>query len=66
MSLLGVVFVLIVIGVLLWLLNTYGTMVDGKMKSIINVVVVVAVVLWLLQLSGLLGSVDVPFPRVRG
>jgi hypothetical protein len=65
MSLLSVVLVLIVVGILLWLLNTYGTMIDGKIKQIINIVVVIAVIIWLLQLSGILGSVDVPFPRVR-
>ncbi len=50
MSLLHIILVLIVVGVLLWLLNTYGTMIDGKIKQIINVVVVVAVVLWLLSI----------------
>jgi hypothetical protein len=65
MGLLQVVLILIAVGVLLWLLNTYGTMVDGKIKQIINIVVVIAVVIWLLSLSGILGSVDVPFPRVR-
>jgi hypothetical protein len=47
MSLINLVLVLIVIGVLLWLINTYIPM-DGKIKKIINVVVVVAVVLWIL------------------
>lgn len=49
MDLISLVIVLIVIGVLLWLVNTYIPM-DGKIKQIINVVVVVAVVLWLLSL----------------
>ena len=47
MSLIAVVVVLIVIGVLLWLANTYIPM-DPKIKQIMNVVVVIAVVLWLL------------------
>ncbi len=57
MPLLHIVLVLIVIGVLLWLVNTYIPM-DGKIKSILNVVVVVAVVLWLLQAFGVLGSLS--------
>lgn len=57
MPLLHIVLVLIVVGVLLWLVNTYIPM-DGKIKSILNVVVVVAVVLWLLQAFGILGSLN--------
>ena len=49
MSLISLVFTLIVIGVLLWLINTYIPM-DIKIKKIINVVVVVAVILWVLGL----------------
>ena len=55
MSLLNLVVILIVVGVLLWLVNTYLPM-DAKIKRILNVVVVIAVVLWLLQAFGVLGS----------
>lgn len=55
MSLISLVGVLIVIGVLLWLVNTYLPM-DGKIKSILNAVVVIAVIIWLLQLFGIVGS----------
>jgi len=55
MSLLNIVVILIVVGVLLWLVNTYIPM-DAKIKSILNVVVVIAVLLWLLQAFGVLGS----------
>ena len=55
MSLISLVVVLIVVGVLLWLVNTYIPM-DGKIKQILNIVVVIAVVLWLLQAFGVLGS----------
>lgn len=55
MSLLTVIIVLVVVGVLLWLVNTYIPM-DGKIKSILNVVVVIAVIIWLLQAFGLLDS----------
>jgi hypothetical protein len=53
--LINVVIVLIVIGVLLWLVNSYIPM-DGKIKGILNAVVVIAVVIWLLQAFGLLES----------
>jgi hypothetical protein len=57
MPLISVVIVLIVVGVLLWLVNTYIPM-DNKIKTIINVVVVIAVVLWLLNVFGVLGSIE--------
>ncbi|OYU34505.1 Thivi_2564 family membrane protein [Novosphingobium sp. PASSN1] len=57
MSLINLIIVLIVVGVLLWLINTYLPM-DGKIKSILNAVVVIAVVLWLLQVLGLLSSLN--------
>jgi len=41
--------VLIVVGVLLWLVNSYIPM-DAKIKQILNIVVVIAVVLWVLSL----------------
>lgn len=57
MPLITVVIALIVVGVLLWLINTYVPM-DGKIKSILNAVVVIAVVIWLLQAFGVLGSLS--------
>ena len=55
MDLVQLVIVLIVVGVLLWLVNTYVPM-DAKIKSILNAVVVIAVVLWLLNIFGLLNQ----------
>ena len=57
MSLIGLVLTLVVVGVLLWLLNTYVPM-DAKIKSIINILVVIVVVIWLLQAFGILGSLQ--------
>jgi len=57
MSLISLVVVLIVVGGLLWLVNTYILM-DGKIKNIINVVVVIAVVLWLLNVFGLFSGLQ--------
>jgi hypothetical protein len=62
MPLLNVVLTLIVIGVILWLINTYIPM-QSTIKSILNIVVVIAVVLWLLYGFGIIshsGNVTVP------
>ena len=56
MSLLTIVISLIVVGVLLWLVNTYIPM-DGKIKKVLNIVVMVVVVLWLLNVFGVWGHV---------
>lgn len=48
-----VLLVLIVVGVLLWLVNTFIPM-AGSIKSILNAVVVIVVVLWLLNVFGLM------------
>lgn len=55
MSLINLVIVLIVVGVLLWLVNSFIPM-DSKIKSILNAVVVIGVVIWLLQVFGIIGS----------
>ena len=55
MSIVSVIVVLVIVGVVLWLINTYVPM-DGKIKTILNVVVVIGVALWLLQGFGILGG----------
>jgi hypothetical protein len=57
MPLLYVVGVLIVVGVLLWLINTYIPM-DPKIQGLLNAVVVIAVVVYLLQIFGLLSTLE--------
>jgi hypothetical protein len=57
MSLISLIVTLIVVGVLLWLVNTYIPM-DSKIKGILNAVVVIVVVLWLLQAFGLLTNLE--------
>lgn len=65
MPLLTVVITLIVVGVLLWLVNTYIPM-DGKIKSILNAVVVIAVIIWLLYAFGVLDRTgDIRLPKVQ-
>jgi len=58
MPLLQILIVLVVVGVLLWLVNSYIPM-QGTIKSILNAVVIICVVLWLLNVFGLFHS----FPR---
>ena len=54
MPLITIVITLVVVGVLLWLVNTYIPM-DGKIKKILNIAVVVMVVIWLLNVFGVWG-----------
>jgi hypothetical protein len=57
MPLIHVLLVLVGVGVLLWLVNTYLPM-DAKIKKILNIVVVIVVVLWLLRAFGILDSLS--------
>ena len=61
----NLILTLVIVGVLLWAVNTYIPM-DAKIKQILNVVVVILVVLWLLRVFGVLGGAnDIPIPQVR-
>ncbi len=55
MDLVTLVITLVVVGVLLWLVNTYVPM-EARIKKIVNIVVLVVVVLWLLRVFGVLDS----------
>jgi hypothetical protein len=57
MPLINVLIVLVIVGVVLWLVNTYIPM-DAKIKKILNIVVVIGVVIWLLRAFGILGSLS--------
>ncbi len=56
MPLINIIVVLVVIGAILWAINTYIPMADS-VKKILNVVVVIFLVLWLLQSFGVIGSI---------
>ena len=61
----NLILTLVIVGVLLWAVNTYIPM-DAKIKQILNIVVVILVVLWLLRAFGVLGGGnDIPIPQVR-
>jgi len=53
--LIQLVIVLVVVGVVLWVINSYIPM-QSTIKKILNVVVVVAVIVWLLSVFGLIGD----------
>lgn len=57
MSLITIFIVLIVVGVILWLINTYLPL-DPKIKNIINIVAVVVMVIWLLRAFGVWGYLE--------
>ena len=65
MPLINVVITLVVVGLVLWLINTYIPM-QATIKKILNAVVVIAVILWLLYGFGIISnSGDVHMPVVK-
>ena len=53
MPLIHLVIVLVVVGVILWLINSYIPM-QATLKKILNVVAVIAVIIWLLSVFGVI------------
>ena len=53
MPIIQLIVVLAVIGLLLWLVNTYIPMAE-PIKRIINIIVIIAVIFWLLNVFGIL------------
>ena len=65
MTLMNIAVVLVVVGLVLWLINTYIPMAGG-MKSLLNVVAFVVVLVWLLQVFGLIGPINgVHIPNLK-
>ena len=57
MSLLSIIIVIVVVGLILYLINTYLPM-DAKIKSNLNVVVVIVLIIYLLKVFGLLSGIE--------
>lgn len=57
MSLISIIIVLVVVGFLLWLINTYVPM-ARPIKTILNAVVVIVVILWILSALGIIGGLS--------
>lgn len=55
MPLIQLLLILVVVGVILWAVNTYIPM-QANIKKILNIVVVIAVILFLLNAFGIIGS----------
>lgn len=55
MSLISLIITIVVVGLLLWAINSFIPM-ESRVKSILNVVVIIVLVLWLLQSFGIIGS----------
>ena len=64
MTLIDIVVALVVIGLIMWLINTYIPMAGG-IKSLLNVVVFVVVLIWVLQIFGLVGAIPVRIPPLK-
>ena len=60
MSIISLIVVLVVLGLCLWLIETYVPM-SPPIKTVLRVVVVICLVLWLLKLFGV---VDLPVPKL--
>ena len=57
MPLINLVIVLVVVGVVLWVINSYIPM-QSTIKKILNVVVVIGVIIWLLSIFGVIGNIS--------
>lgn len=60
MPLIQLIVTIVVIGVIMWLINTYVPM-SSSIKKILNIVVAVVVVLFVLNVFGVLGA----YPGIR-
>ena len=56
MTLVNIAVILVVVGLVMWLINTYIPM-AGAIKSLLNIVVFVVLLIWILQTFGLIGPI---------
>jgi hypothetical protein len=56
MPLIQLVLVLVVVGMILWVINSYIPM-QSTIKKILNVIVVIGVIIWLLSVFGFIGNI---------
>lgn len=64
MTLIDIIVILILVGLALWLVNSYIPMAAG-IKSLLNIVVFVVVLIWILQQFGLISHVPIHIPPLR-
>ena len=64
MTLIDIVLIFVVIGLIMWLINSFIPMAAG-IKSLLNVVVFVVVLIWILRVFGMVGDIPgVHIPRL--
>ena len=56
MPLIQLIIPLVIVGVILWLINTYIPM-EATIKKILNIVVIIVVILWILSVFGIIGTI---------
>lgn len=61
MSLISLIVVLVIVGVVLWLIESYVPM-SPPIKTVLRVIVVLVLCLWLLQTFGIIG---LTIPKLR-
>ena len=64
MGLLEFIILCLVVGLVVWLVNTY-TPIPQQIKTLILVVAILVLVLVLLRAMGIFGAADIPIPRLR-
>jgi hypothetical protein len=64
MTLVDIVLILVLVGLAMWLVDTYIPMAAG-IKSLINVVVFVVVLVWVLQVFGVVGPLPIRVPPIK-
>lgn len=57
MSLINLIVTLVVVGVILWLINSFIPM-QRSIKKILNIVVIIIVIIWLLSAFGIIDSMS--------
>ena len=57
MPLINLIIILVVVGLILWAINSYIPM-QPTIKKILNVVVIIVVVIWLLSVFGVIGNIS--------
>jgi formate hydrogenlyase subunit 4 len=57
MPLIQLIIVLVVVGLILWVINSYIPM-QSTVKKILNVVVDIVLIIWLLNVFGLIGNLS--------
>lgn len=58
MGLIELVVLLVVVGIILWVVNTQIPWIDANIKRIINIVVLIVVCIFLLSLFGILPNLN--------